>query len=107
MGERLAEQFYLEKGFSIVHQNYRYQRAEVDLVVQKKSLLVLVEVKTRTGGIHLATEALTPNKLTHMERAVEGLLDEIPAHSEIRFDLLAYHLRGKEVVFEYIKDLLR
>jgi putative endonuclease len=53
-GEALAAALLLSKGFKILERNYRYKRSEIDIIILKKSivlkesLLIFVEVKTRT-----------------------------------------------------------
>ena len=40
----------LDKGYSIRERNWRYQKAEVDIIALKENTLVAVEVKTRTSN---------------------------------------------------------
>ena len=47
-GERLAVDFLISKGYKILTQNYRFKKAEVDILAQKDAYLVAVEVKTRS-----------------------------------------------------------
>ena len=47
--EKRAADYYRSLGFHILHKNYRYRKAEVDLIVQKADLLVAVEVKARSS----------------------------------------------------------
>ena len=37
-GERLAVDFLISKGYTILAQNYRFQKAEVDILAQKDKL---------------------------------------------------------------------
>eukprot|EP01031_Cornospumella_fuschlensis_P043928 gene43928-53707_t len=47
--EDIAANFLIEKGYQILHRNYRYGRAEIDLIVRKGIFLVFVEVKSLTN----------------------------------------------------------
>jgi len=49
LGEKLASEYLKRKGYKILEQNYRTRYSEIDLVVQKKDVLVFVEVRTKTG----------------------------------------------------------
>jgi len=49
-GESLAAQHLIEKGYTIIEQNYRYGHGEIDIIARKDDLLVFVEVKTDTQG---------------------------------------------------------
>ena len=48
-GEELAKRHYEILGYEILEINYRYKRAEVDLIaLQNEALLIFVEVKARS-----------------------------------------------------------
>jgi putative endonuclease len=48
-GEKLAIDFLIENDYKILEKNYRYLKAEVDIIARKKDVLVAVEVKTRSS----------------------------------------------------------
>ena len=50
-GERIAVGFLLEQGYSIVERNWRFLKAEVDIIAQKDNIVVAVEVKTRSSKV--------------------------------------------------------
>ncbi len=45
-GEDLASRYLEQKGYQILERNYRWARAEVDIIARKENLLIFVEVKT-------------------------------------------------------------
>lgn len=47
--EDLAAESYQKQGFTILTRNYRYSRAEVDIIAQKGDTLAIVEVKWRSN----------------------------------------------------------
>jgi putative endonuclease len=47
-GEQLAIDFLIKNEYKILEKNYRYLKAEVDIIAQKENTLVVVEVKTRS-----------------------------------------------------------
>ena len=47
-GEQLAFDYLISKGYQIKERNWRYQKAEVDIIAQKGGVLAIVEVKTRS-----------------------------------------------------------
>ena len=47
-GEKLAIDFLLKNGYKILETNYRFLKAEVDIIAQKDEVLAVVEVKTRS-----------------------------------------------------------
>ena len=46
--EHRTAAYLVTQGFSIVKQNFRYHKAEVDLNAKKDKLLIAVEVKARS-----------------------------------------------------------
>lgn len=49
-GEAEAAAILAQKNYRILEKNYRYRKAEVDLIVQKKNTLVAVEIKPLFAG---------------------------------------------------------
>ncbi len=88
-GELIAERFYLKNGYRILEKNYSVSGGELDLIVETDSLLVFVEVKTRSNMEYGSpAEAINRKKLLHMKRAAETYLLKNPCEKEIRFDAL-------------------
>ena len=47
-GEQLAVNYLIGKGYKIVERNWRFQKAEIDIIARKAETLISVEVKTRS-----------------------------------------------------------
>jgi putative endonuclease len=45
LAEELAENFLVEKNYKILAKNYRYLKAEIDIIAQFENQIVIVEVK--------------------------------------------------------------
>lgn len=112
-GEALAASFLEEQGYVILERNYRFERAEVDLVCfepaasyERGGELVFVEVKTRSGtGFGRPEEAVTPAKQRSLVRAAGAYLHERRLEgSPCRFDVLSIVLRpGRPPRIEHLK----
>jgi putative endonuclease len=90
IGEELATNFLVEKGFTILANNYRYQRAEIDIIAYKSTLLIFVEVKTRTTNQHgYPEEAITQKKIDLFLLAAEEFIHQLNWQHDIRFDVIA------------------
>ncbi|WP_133274295.1 YraN family protein [Hymenobacter radiodurans] len=90
-GEAAAADFFLKQGYTVAHQNYRYRRAEVDLIVQRSTaLLVFVEVKTRSSSQYgYPEEFVTERKRQLFRLAADQYQEEVDWRGDIRFDILA------------------
>ncbi len=70
-GELLAAEYLVAKGYTLILTNYRTPDGEIDLVVQKDTELVFVEVKTRQSlTFGMPEEAVNDEKLDHLESAI-------------------------------------
>lgn len=90
-GEEIAAAYLIENGYSILTRNLRTPYGEIDLIAQKGSLTVFVEVKTRTSLAYgLPETSLTKSKLAHFSAAIQHYMQENPGlGGEWRADVLA------------------
>src|SRR4051812_38973584 len=89
-GEQIAEKFLTAKGHIILHRNWFSGRKEVDLITQKGDLVVIVEVKTRTGtGFGYPEEAVNLKKQNLLKAAAGAFLEAHPEHSKVQFDVIS------------------
>ncbi|NBB87253.1 MAG: YraN family protein [Bacteroidetes bacterium] len=102
-GEALAAEYLEAKGWRIMERNYRFERAEVDLVCFEPAAeaanggeIVFVEVKTRTGvGFGRPEEAVTEAKQAHIVHASRAFLYEYQLEgAPCRFDVVSVVLHG-------------
>ncbi len=74
-GERAAANYMKNKGYKIIERNWRGRYGELDLICERKELLVFVEVKTRTQApMNDPGYGMTPKKIQHFMHAVEEYL---------------------------------
>jgi len=48
-GEDIARKFLLAKGYDILDENWRFEKAEIDLIAFFERKLIFIEVKTRSA----------------------------------------------------------
>lgn len=49
LGEELAVDFLQKAGYEILETNWTFQKAEIDIIAKKDTVLAVVEVKTRSS----------------------------------------------------------
>jgi len=104
-GELLAIDFLLDKGYTILEKNYRYLKAEVDIIVQKEQVLAAVEVKTRsTAYFGSPEEFVNPKKIKLLISAMDHYVVEHNLDVEVRFDIIAIIHQNKHTKIEHLKD---
>ncbi len=96
-GEDLACQYLKQKGFSVLAQNWRYSRAEVDIIARINDMLVFVEVKTRSYDYFGPPEDfVTMKKQRLLSTAASAYMQKYNHEWEIRFDIIAVLLQGND-----------
>jgi putative endonuclease len=89
---------YLElRGYRILERNYRFGHLEIDLVVGRGELVVMVEVKYRLHGrAGTAGAAVSPRKQRDLETAAMGWLKHRGrGGSPVRFDVITLESKGE------------
>ena len=103
-GEELAVDFLIETGYTILETNWRYQKAEVDIIAQKENTVVAVEVKTRsTNDFGDPQDFVNKKKIRLLTMAMDEYINRHHLDVEVRFDIVAITL-NKELEIEHLKD---
>ena len=88
-GEEQAVTYLRRQGYEIVGRNYRYQRAEIDILAMRGEFLVVVEVKTRTDHFYEAlSDTVSRTKIGRLVRAADFFVRERGLEVEVRFDII-------------------
>lgn len=96
-GERVAAAFLVDRGWCVLDRNWRGPSGEVDIVAMDGDVLVVVEVKTRTGdGFGHPAEAVTAAKLARLQRLAGQWLSSHEVHpAGVRIDVVAVRAGGR------------
>lgn len=90
LAEELAESFLVEKNYKILVKNYRYLKAEIDIIAQFENQIVVVEVKARaTDAFMLPQEAINKKKIRLIVSAANEFLETNNIDLETRFDVIS------------------
>lgn len=88
-GEALAVSHLQRKGYDIIEQNWRFEKAEVDIIAKHKNTLVFVEVKARKSEDFGEPElAVTRKKQRLICKAANAYVQNLNIVEEIRFDIV-------------------
>lgn len=106
LGEELAYQFLLHNGYAILERNYRFQKAEIDIIAQKEpQTVVMVEVKTRNSDFFGDPQSfVTPAKIKLLVKAANEFMIVNTLDLEVRFDIIAVLKNSKEERIEHLKN---
>jgi putative endonuclease len=99
-GEARAARWYESRGYRVVARNRHCREGELDLVVERRGVLVVVEVKTRRSDrFGTPAEAVTPTKQRRLrELALRYVAATGDRPRAIRFDVVSILAGRLEVV---------
>ena len=104
-GEQLAIDFLIEKEYKIHEKNYRYLKAEVDIIAQKENILACIEVKTRSSDYFgNPQDFVNPKKIKLLLSAIDHYITERDLDVEVRFDIVAIIKQQNTLKIEHLKD---
>lgn len=104
--EDLAVEFLRKNGYIILVRNFRFQKAEIDIIAERDHQIVIVEVKARsTDAFMLPQEAVTKTKIKSIVSAANHYMEEFNKHQEVRFDIITVLPdERKNLIIEHIID---
>lgn len=103
--ENFAADYFEKNGYKILARNYIYQKAEIDLIVQKDQLLLVIEIKARAYNPIVSPEKSVDNKkkkllilATHQFITINNM------DVDVRFDILALEKKEAQWFINHIED---
>ena len=104
-GELIAFMVLQRDGFTILETNWRFQKAEVDVIAQKDGFLIFIEVKTRgSKKFGNPSDLIDKKKISLYNDAVEDYLEQYPSELEVRFDVVNIIIGKDETEIEHIPN---
>lgn len=104
-GEQLAVDYLEAHAYTILERNYVFDKAEVDIIVQKSDTLAIIEVKTRSSlDFGNPQDFVKPKQIQRLVKAVDHYVVENDLAVEVRFDIIAIVKKGKSYVIEHLEN---
>ena len=105
LGEKLAVEYLMRAGYSIRARNFRFLKAEIDIIAQKEKVLAIVEVKARNSAFYedLAS-SVSVKKRSLLVMAAHRYVFERQLDVEVRFDIITVVLEGGMHSIEHLTD---
>jgi putative endonuclease len=102
IGEDLAADWLVHRGFTLLHRNWRHGRFEVDIIAGSKGVLHFIEVKTRrSSAFGHPEEGVSRKKIEHILQGASAWLHKRnvqhgrwPQYRRVQYDVLAITLNG-------------
>lgn len=106
IAEDMAADFLQKNGYKILTRNFRFQKAEIDIITEKDDLIIIIEVKARsTDAFMLPQEAVTKTKIRSIVLAANHYMEEYNKQNEVRFDIISVLPdENKNLIIDHITD---
>lgn len=90
IAEDLAVDFLVNAKYKILVRNFRYLKAEVDIIAEFENQIIIVEVKARHTDVFLEPqEAVNKKKIKLLISAANYFIEENNIDKEVRFDIIS------------------
>ena len=104
-GEQLAVSHLQKKGYTVLERNYRFQKAEIDIIAQQGNIVAIVEVKTRTSSdFGNPEDFVSPKKIKLLVKAADEFITTNDLDVEVRFDIIAILHEKNNVTIKHLED---
>ena len=104
-GEEIAIAYLKKNGYTIRDINYRYLKAEIDIIAQKGDFLAIVEVKTRsTRDFGLPQDFVSNKKIKLLVMATDHYVISKDLDVNVRFDIIAIINDNGKFKIEHLED---
>ena len=108
-GEEKAKEFLESKSYEYLVSNYRFDRAEVDLIFkdEKNKIVIFVEVKTRRNRkFGEPEESINKTKQNQIKKAAEGFVSENEKclDYDLRIDTVSVFMDGNGITINHTEN---
>ena len=104
-GEEIAIEFLQKNGYKILECNWRFKKAEVDIIALKNEVLAVVEVKTRSNNYFgNPQDFVNQKKIKLLVEAINEYVISKNLDVEVRFDIIAILKNQEKCTIEHLED---
>lgn len=116
LGEKLAEDFLIKKGYKILERNYffkipgSFKKSEIDLIAKKEDVFVFVEVKTLKDSQILISpeEKINFQKKKKLIQTAQSWLikNKIPLDTKWQIDVIAIRIENENPTILHFENAI-
>lgn len=104
-GEGIAVGYLRSRGFRILARNYRYRRAEIDVLAVCGNTLAVVEVKTRSrSACDSLSDSITRAKMGRLVMAADHFVRCRQLDVTVRFDVIQIRWEPGRYQVEHLEN---
>lgn len=106
LGEQIAVDFLKNKNYEILERNWRFKKAEIDIIARHNETLIFIEVKTRSYDFFgRPEEFVTSHKEQLISEAANEYMIQINYDWALRFDIISIIYKNEnDFEIEHFED---
>lgn len=108
IGEKIAQEYLINKKYKILSTNFYTRNGEIDIIAQKENCLVFIEVKTRSS-FEYGTPAMAVNflKKKHIKNTARQYIaiNELYRY-EVRIDVIEIVIKNGKCIINHIEGVM-
>lgn len=108
IGEKTAQYYLQSKGYRLLKTNFHTKMGEIDIIAEKDTCIIFVEVKTRTS-LKFGTPAMAVdyNKKKHIKKSAKVFLHINKLENRIiRFDVIEVFINAGKCNINHIEGIM-
>src|SRR3954469_14470160 len=103
-GEKIAEEYLISKGYSVLETNWRFGNLEADIIATNDRVIIVAEVKTRSTNLFGEPETfVTKQKQKNLIKAANNYIVRYKLDLEVRFDIISVIINSKGTTVNHIE----
>ncbi len=104
-GEELATAYLVKNGYLIICRNFRYLKAEIDIIAQKGKTIAIIEVKSRNSAyFENIAETVSKKKIGLLVSAADYYINTNKFDREVRFDIITILKENDKFLIEHFEN---
>ncbi|MET1258193.1 YraN family protein [Flagellimonas sp. DF-77] len=104
IGEAKAVTFLEARGYEVLERNWRFQRAEIDIIARIDETICIIEVKSRKNdSLRPIALAVDRKKIRLLLTAADAYVTENDISFEVRFDIITVLQKGTRFEIEHLQ----
>lgn len=104
-GENLAINYLKNRGYTILEKNWRYRKAEIDIIAKLQNEIIIIEVKSRSSDYFgNPQEFIDHKKIKLLVEAANHYVILNDLDIEVRFDIVAILRKKGKLDIEHFEN---
>ena len=105
IGENIAKNYLIQKGFKILQTNFYSIYGEIDIICENLEYIVFIEVKTKTDhDFFYACERVNSNKKKKILKTIEVYFSKNHTHKQPRIDVIEVILKSNKFIINHFSN---